>query len=166
MRVPALSSDGLPFPPVFEIAGDSMKPSLLRGWRVRVIPLNGDPEPGAIVLFDTRSGHLIHRALHTARFRDGAWVFHQGDAGGRFGLIPTASALGRVAAIISPADLPLPTLDRLTHERRAAFYAARLRARIFSGCRGAAHKLGLFGTPAARVAGCLIRWLLTRSARP
>jgi len=161
MSTSGSEANGLPYPPLFELAGASMEPSLLRGWRVRVAPLQGVPRPGELVLFQTESGHLLHRVVHSSRFRDGSWVFHRGDGGGRIGSSPAASAVGRVVAIIDPPGHPLPTLDRIPPRRRRAFQAARSRARLYAACRRLAQALHLDGTPAARLGGHWLRRLLS-----
>jgi hypothetical protein len=147
-------------PPVFEIAGLSMEPSLRRGWKVRVEPVSADPEPGALVVLETRSGHLLHRVLHVARFRDGVWLFHRGDAGGRVGMTPGGAVVGRVIAVLLPPDQRLPTLDRLSPTASRTFVRARIRSRLYAACRAVAHSMGLFGTPAARLGGRLFARLL------
>jgi len=137
-----------------------MEPSLERGWRVRVEPLRGDPEPGALVLFQTASGYLLHRVLHLSRQRDGSFVFHRGDAQGGIGMIRANAALGRVTAVLSPSGEPVPTLESLPAERRRAFERARARSRAFARARAVALGLGLVGTPLARLGRRALRRLL------
>ena len=127
---------------------------------MRAGPLCADPRPGEIVVIQTRSGPLVHRVLCSARHRDGGWVFHRGDGGGRIGQSPAAAAVGCVEAILVPPGTQLPTVNRLPWRLRQAFRWARARAWLYAACRLAAHALGFRATSVARLGGRMLRWLL------
>jgi hypothetical protein len=145
---------------VVQIIGGSMEPTLPRGSRVRVVPLDGVPPLGAVLLFRAGSGDLVHRLVWSARLRGELLLFHKGDAPGRVGFAPAAAAIGRVTAILSSANdragAPLP----VTGPPRRAYRRAQLGCRAYVLLRRLADLSGLAGRMPRALAHGLARGLL------
>src|SRR3954447_19924226 len=99
-------------PPVVEVAGTSMEPSLLKGWKVRIEPTNDAPRAGDVVLLRCASGFVIHRVVHVFRLAGRVHVFHRGDGEGRTGLAGGDEVVGRASAVLVPRG-DVPDLVRL-----------------------------------------------------
>ncbi len=115
-----------------ELRGDSMQPGLPRGCRLRVEPCGADTplEPGQLVALRGPAGLIVHRLVWSSSVAGELRLVHRGDAGGRLGLAPGRALVGQVTAVLDPA-LPLPTLQLLAPEARAAFGRAQRQARWF-----------------------------------
>lgn len=119
-----------PLPPVFVVAGSSMRPTIPPGSRVRVVPLAERPVPGDVVVLEAAGKRTLHRVVHVVGDGDTGLVFHAGDAPGGTGLAPLRAVIGKAVAILEPAGLPFPDLARLPSDvkRRYAMRLARCRA--------------------------------------
>lgn len=148
-------------PPLVQLAGRSMEPSLLLGWRLRVEPLETPPSLGDVVLIETGAGFVVHRVVHL----EPGLVFHAGDRGGRAGLAAASAVVGRVTAVLDPPGHRVPALADLPPDRRRAFEALGHRCHAYVVLRRLWHGLGLRRlTPetASRAGGS---WLLRGGGR-
>ena len=103
---------------VIEIAGESMSPTLERGWKVRVEPLDRPVEPGDVVLIETDRGPVVHRCLGVLTWGvpPRSYVVHAGDASRRPGVVPESHIRARVAAVFLPRERALPRPSDLAPE--------------------------------------------------
>jgi hypothetical protein len=154
-----------PVPALVTVGGGSMEPSLMRGWTLRVVPIDSAIEPGEIVLLDTGANLIVHRALHRFRAAGRDWLFHRGDGGGESAWIERRRVLGRVTAVLSPAATPFPALDRLPPPILEAFDRAAHRCRVLAALLIVGYRLRLDRLPFGRAMGLLAQKLV-RSPPP
>ncbi len=96
------------------------------------MPIEGPPEPGAIVVLRSAGGSarsraalLVHRVVATAESGGERLVFHRGDAGGRLGIAAAGSVVGRIVAVLDPPRRCVPALGDLDAGERRAFARAQ-----------------------------------------
>ena len=137
---------------VYELTGGSMSPTLERGWKVLVEPiepielLKAPPEPGDVILIECKTGYVVHRCLGTVTLGSPlderppervVHVIHAGDSpSARPGIVLASQVRGLVRAVVRPEgkqqlslhQLPLETQRRLSRFRsRWELYARLLR---------------------------------------
>jgi signal peptidase I len=145
-------------PTIVVVAGRSMEPGLQPGSRLRVVPLEGAPHSGDVVVMRSAGGTnllglVVHRIVATSASGGVHVVFHRGDAGGRVGVAPVDCVLGRVVTVVGR---PVPAVRDLEPGQRHAFLRARRRARVYAYLRDT----GLRRAPAARALAVLARRVL------
>lgn len=120
-------------PAVVEVAGASMAPGLLRGYRLRVVPLSAPPVAGDVVVLRSPAtlGLVVHRVVALAQLGGRAVVLHRGDAGGRVGMAHADAVVGRAAAVLDPPGESVPALGGLAAAQRRAFERAQARCRFY-----------------------------------
>lgn len=128
------------FESVFELTGESMSPTLERGWKVLVEPLDGPLAWGEVILIEGGAGNVIHRYLGSVSW--GApgreYVVHAGDSSAMAGVALASQVRRRVKTVLHPAArrlLPLadpPPAARRRHRRFLARWQvyARLRRAV------------------------------------
>ena len=122
---------------VHELTGGSMSPTLERGWKVLVEPLDRPLEVGDVILLDCPGGRVIHRYLGSVTWGSPPQehVIHAGDASALPGIAPASRVSGRVCVVVFPSGQrvrslsELPSADRLRLSRFVARWElyARLR---------------------------------------
>jgi hypothetical protein len=122
-------------PVVIEVVAESMAPSIERGAKVKVAPLDGDLHPGDIVLVLTEDARelLLHRIVYLFAEGEERFVVHQGDApGSLFATCPREAVIGRAIAFPQTPSRPLPTLELLDPRERARFERRRRATALYS----------------------------------
>ena len=120
-------------PLVVEVAGDSMSPSLQRGWRVRVEPVSAEVCAGDILLLDFGGPRpVLHRAVHLFTREGAPFVIQRGDAGGPLTVSHLGSVVGRATAILSPSETKMPSVERLPPAVGRRFRRAGRWARLYA----------------------------------
>jgi hypothetical protein len=132
-RLPLPRGDSLPA--VVVVSGSSMAPGLRPGWRLRVVPIDGAPAPGDVVVLrsgvglagaadgtrqSNRTGaesspraldgaaaaaFVVHRVVWIGDAGGRRLVFHRGDADGRIGVTTPEAVVGRVAGVLGAPDV-------------------------------------------------------------
>jgi hypothetical protein len=148
-------------PPVVEIAGISMAPSLERGWRVRIEPATeAAAAPGEVLLLKGEGGLVLHRVVAVFTRHGERLVFHRGDGGGRIGLARPDAIRGRAVAVLHPTSRPIPQGAQLDRTTRRHLAVARARCRVFMACWRLATATRVDGSAVARAVGHLLRTAL------
>lgn len=122
-------------PVVIEVTAESMTPSLHRGAKVKVEPVDGDLHAGDIVLIATGEGHdlLLHRVMHLFSEGGERFVIHQGDAPlSTFATCSREAVIGRVTGLSPQRAQLVPTLENLSPKARARFVRRRRVCAVFS----------------------------------
>ena len=123
---------------VYELTGGSMSPTLERGWKVLVEPLEAPPEPGDVVLIDGTTGYIVHRCLGMVTLgsppqKQVVHVIHAGDSpSARPGVVPASRVTGRVRAIVRPDGRRLPALEELPQQTRRRLSRFRSRWELYA----------------------------------
>ncbi len=122
---------------VYELSGESMSPTLERGWTVSVGPQDRTLEPGDVVLIDAPSGHVIHRYLGTVTWGSPPqeFVVHAGDSSVLSAVVPASWVKGRVHAVVHPGGRPITSLHELPPDVRRRFARFSHRWKLFAGLR-------------------------------
>jgi hypothetical protein len=112
---------------VYELTGGSMSPTLERGWKVLVEPLDRPLESGDVILLDCPSGRVIHRYLGAVTWGSPPrkHVIHAGDSSVLPGIAPASRVSGRVSAVVWPAGHRHEVSSRAPPGRPAASLAVR-----------------------------------------
>ena len=125
---------------VFELTGESMSPTIERGGKVLVEPLDGPLVSGEVILIEGGAGNVIHRYLGSVSW--GApcreYVVHAGDSSAIAGIVLASQVRGRVRTVLHPASRHLipvadpPPAVRRRHRRFLARWQtyARLRRAV------------------------------------
>ena len=122
--------DGAAIPSALRIVGSSMEPTLGRGWRVVIAPVDGDECCGQIVLIRGSSHWIVHRVILRVRVFGEEVVFHRGDGAGKVGWCSALCVCGRVVRVVEPENsdwTPAPP-DRL----RWSLKRCRLKCRFLA----------------------------------
>lgn len=103
---------------VYELTGGSMSPTLERGWKVLVEPLDRRMTQGDVVLLEAENGCVIHRYLGTVTWGlpPREYFVEAGDSSARPGVVPPCHVKGRVTRVIRPYGQRLLRLDELPTE--------------------------------------------------
>lgn len=125
---------------VFEVSGESMSPTIERGWRVLVAPMEGPPEPGMVVLIDIAGRPLIHRLLGFVTWGcpPQRHAVHAGDSSALPGIVPASCVRGRVCAVVLPSGRRLPSSNELPQRIRVRHSRFLVRCNIFAILRRSA----------------------------
>lgn len=137
-----------PVPPVFVVAGSSMRPTIPPGSRVRVVPLAEPPVPGDVAVLEAAGRRTLHRVVHVVGDGETGLVFHAGDAPGGTGLAPLRAVIGKAVAILEPSDLPFPDLAHLPADVKRRYAMRLARCRAWATARRMATALRLTPPPA------------------
>jgi hypothetical protein len=155
-------------PVVIEVSAESMTPSLERGAKLRVQPVEDELHPGDIVLIATGQAHelLLHRVMYLFSEGGERFVIHQGDApSSTFATCPREAVIGRAIGFSPPRRQPLPTLENLPPEGRARFERRRRACAFFSLGRRLMSSLRLGDRKLARRIGRAFRSLARTMSR-
>lgn len=134
---------------VYELTGGSMSPTLERGWKVLVEPLDRPLEPGDVILLDCPGGRVIHRYLGAVTWGSPPQrhVIHAGDSSVLPGIAPASRVSGRVCAVVCPGGQhlrslhELPRADRLRLSRFVAHWELYARLRQLADAVPGLHRL-------------------------
>jgi hypothetical protein len=151
-------------PAEIQVTGGSMEPTLPRGTRVRVSPVDDRTELaiGDVVVLATEDARILitHRLMHAFVEGGGDFVIHQGDAAGAaFGVAPRENVIARVTELLGPAPRD-PSALQPAHAPR--FVERRLACRAYALVRGVATSAGLARWPVLRRWGERFRRLAAR----
>jgi hypothetical protein len=134
-------------PAELELTGGSMAPTLPRGTRVRLSPIDDRTELalGDVLVLATDDARILitHRLMHAFVERGGLFVIHQGDApGATFGVAPRENVIARVSGVVGRELSGLHPAPR--------FAQRRLACRAYALARGLATSSGLGRWPTLR----------------
>lgn len=125
------------FESVFELTGESMSPTLERGWKVLVEPLDGPLASGEVILIEGGAGNVIHRYLGSVSW--GApcreYVVHAGDSSAMAGVALASQVRGRVRTVLHPAARRLLSAADLPPAARRRHRRFLVRWRIYARLR-------------------------------